>query len=62
MTAPYVALTYHDKPIVKGEFHNMKAALTWTRQAGKHWPGSRVVQRTARGLRTIWRAPVVEVG
>lgn len=57
MTSPYVALTFYNVPIPRF-LGSRKDALAWAEAEGHRWPGSRIVQRTAQGERTIWRAPV----
>lgn len=53
------ALTAYGAVIPKA-FANRKAALAWAEAEGDRWPGCRIVLRTRRGLRTIWRAPAEE--
>lgn len=53
----FAALTAYDVPIVSGQKPTRYAALEWARQEGGYWPGSRIIQHTKRGPRTIWRAP-----
>jgi hypothetical protein len=56
MTA-YQAFTAYDVPIVCGSFIDRRSALSWAEREGERWPGARIIQRTASGVRTIWRAP-----
>jgi hypothetical protein len=51
----YVALTAYDVPLVQAPMRDRKTALAWAQEHGDRWPGSRIVQITTRGLRTIWR-------
>lgn len=50
----FIALTAYDVPIPKA-LASRQDALRWAQEHGPYWPGARIVQRTARGLRTIWK-------
>lgn len=54
MSEPYVALTAYSVPIPKA-LPDRRAALEWARTTGPKFPGCRIAQVTARGLRTIWK-------
>lgn len=48
------ALTAYNVAIPRA-FADRKAAFEWAATVGPYFPGSRIVQQTKRGLRTIWR-------
>lgn len=50
----YLALTAYNVQIPKS-LPSRKAAMSWAEEHGEKWPGARIVQKTARGLRTVWR-------
>ncbi len=51
----FAAVTAYGVPIVGGQKHDRKAALEWARINGDYFAGSRVIQMTKRGPRTIWK-------
>jgi hypothetical protein len=48
------ALTAYGVAIPKS-FADRSHALKWAEENGHTYPGCRIVTRTAKGLRTIWR-------
>jgi hypothetical protein len=50
----YIALTAYGVEIPKA-LATRRAALAWAEANADRFPGCRIVQRTARGLRTVWR-------
>lgn len=50
----FQALTAYGVTIPKA-FPDRKAAMEWARITGPTFPGSRIVMKTASGMRTIWR-------
>jgi plasmid replication initiation protein len=51
------ALTRQDVPILSKTFRTPRQAKSWASSEGRRHGAHRVVQQTARGPRTIWRAP-----
>lgn len=57
MTQPipaYTALTAYGVTIPRA-FADRKAALAWAETEGSRYPRCKIVQKTARGLRTVWK-------
>ena len=51
----FTALTARDVPILSVFLGSRQEALEWADANGERWPGSRIVQSTSTGRRTIWR-------
>jgi len=52
------ALTAYSVPILSKTFTSRKEAVAWASDDGQRYGAVRLIQKTARGPRTIWRAPV----
>jgi hypothetical protein len=50
----YTAVTAYGVPIPR-YLGDRKAALEWAETEGDRFPGSRIIQHTSQGPRTIWR-------
>jgi hypothetical protein len=51
------ALTRLDVPILSKTFRTPRQAKSWAASEGYRYGAHRLVQHTARGPRTIWKAP-----
>lgn len=55
-----VAVTRLDVPVPKAPFPTRKEAIAWVMEHGRRYGVDRIVQRTKRGPRTVWRQSVAD--
>jgi hypothetical protein len=59
VTQPYVALTAYGVQIPRF-LATRSEAMAWAESEGARWPGAKIIQKTAKGDRVIWRQPLME--
>jgi hypothetical protein len=59
VTQPYVALTAYGVQIPRF-LATRSEAMAWAEAHGWQFPGSKIIQKTAKGDRVIWRQPLME--